>query len=266
MEGGFPVSINFFDRKNEQVYANRKVDDAWMALIGKEVQVKDKVGVDIGCGGGIYTEKLLQLGARRITAFDQSPVMLDAAKDSLGSNEKVNFKLGKADQTGFPNQSFDFLLTRAVIHHISQLNPLFKEMKRIVRGGGSVIIQDRTEEDCFLPGSATHLRGYFFSLFPRLKEIEKKRRHSSYDVREALTEAGFKTVREQQIWEARAVYESFGELAHSLRTRQGRSILFELTDEEIEQLISKLKAEWDKNIDVKSIVDRDRWTIWFAEC
>lgn len=51
---------------------------------------------------------------------------------------------------------------------------------------GVYIIQDRTPEDCLLKGDDNHIRGYFFERFPKLKEQEIKRGHSSELVIETL--------------------------------------------------------------------------------
>jgi hypothetical protein len=125
-----------------------------------------------------------------------------------------------------------------------------------------LIVQDRTPEDCLLPGSREHLRGYFFEKFPRLAEVETKRRHESAEVQEALAGAGFVDVEEFTIWETRRVYGSPEELREDLLARTGRSLLHDLTDEELLELVRYVEEQVGR--DQGEIVEKDRWTIWVA--
>lgn len=52
-----------------------------------------------------------------------------------------------------------------------------------------------------------------------------------------MAAAGFQNIVEKTIWETRRLYSGFAELAEDLRSRTGRSILHELNDDELEDLI-----------------------------
>ena len=93
------------------------------------------------------------------------------------------------------------MLERALIHHIGDLHACFKEAYRVLEKNGVFIVQDRTPEDCLIEGDNSHIRGYFFELFPRLIEKETNRRHASSLVIEKLMEVGFKEVEEVKLWE-----------------------------------------------------------------
>ena len=56
-----------------------------------------------------------------------------------------------------------------------------REASRILKKNGVLIVQDRTIEDCTIPGSPEHIRGYFFSIFPKLIEIESKDDQNHHD-------------------------------------------------------------------------------------
>lgn len=280
------MPINFHDEQNRSSYATRKANKSWYSKISEHIEVQEKKAVDIGCGGGIYTIALLQLGASHITAVDYSNEMLRSAKENCAMNgyTNVTFTKGNALQTTLEDEQFDLVLQRALIHHIQRhdLPKCFQEAYRLLKEGGTLIVQDRTPEDCLLEGSPEHVRGYFFEAFPQLIETETSRRHPHEDVQQALLEAGFSSVVHDKLWETRKEYESKEELLKDIKNRTGRSILHELSDREIEELVDYINERvgirennTQGNINdgavcendlhnLLEIVEKDRWALWFA--
>ncbi len=76
-----------------------------------------------------------------------------------------------------------------------------------------------------------------------------------------MKEVGFKNIEEIKLWETRKVYENKEQLLKDLSERTGRSILHELDDEELGQLLGYLDQSLINN---HKIVEKDRWTIWKA--
>jgi hypothetical protein len=111
-------------------------------------------------------------------------------------------------------------------------------------------------------GSSDHIRGYFFECFPRLLETELGRRPTQDAVRAAMLQAGFSAPETMTVWETRRHYENFDALAQDLRGRVGRSILHELSDAEIKQLVDFIARKMKPGV---PITERDRWTIWHAK-
>ncbi len=62
-------------------------------------------------------------------------------------------------------------------------------------------------------------------------------------------------------WETRALYESKEPLLEDIRSRTGRSILFDLDDKELERLVGMLNEKISVN---GPLEEKDRWTIWKA--
>ncbi|WP_124727084.1 class I SAM-dependent methyltransferase [Staphylospora marina] len=250
--------INFHDRANRLSYAGRNVDPAWRGFMEQVIDWRGKRVVDIGCGGGIYTKEMLRLGAEHVVGIDFSEAMLSVAKTE---HKGIEFRKGDACDTGLVAGSFDLVFSRALIHHLRDLTAYFREVFRILKPGGIVMTQNRTIADCQLPGSPRHLRGYFFERFPRLLQVEQSRRHSHEDVVRALLETGFAGVVCKSFWETRKTYATFDQFADEMRNRSGRSILHELTDREIEELIGDLAQ---KTGTASPVTDRDRWSVWIA--
>lgn len=258
------MPINFHARENMYSYSGRNVDPAWMALIANLVEIEGKIGADIGCGGGIYTRALLQMGAKRVTGIDVSETMIEAAQEqNKDENDSLMFMQGDACRTGLESNQYHFILERALIHHINDLEACFKEAYRLLKENGVLIVQDRTPEDCLLPGSSRHLRGYLFEFYPRLIDHEISRRHPRETVEKSLADAGFNRIDSHVFWEKRKRYDTFAQLERELMERKGRSILHELTDEEIRAFVHNLMERIQDSVNGE-IIEADRWTIWIA--
>ena len=259
--GGMAVPINFDDPKNRFSYAGREADVSWMNEMSRILLPDGIRVVDVGCGGGIYSRAWLRLGASHVIGVDSSPVTVDAAKQQCSSFANLDFRVGDASSTGLADESIDVVFERALIHHIPDIASNLREAMRILVPGGKLIIQDRTPEDVRLAGSQEHIRGYIFECYPRLLQIEDSRRRTRDTVLHEMEDGGFRDVSSCSLWETRTTYPSVGELIAELRQRRGRSILHELADHEIEQLISFLVERIKQE---GPIVEKDRWTIWYG--
>jgi ubiquinone/menaquinone biosynthesis C-methylase UbiE len=256
------MPINFHDERNRMTYTTRTADESWLALINENTDVSGKEVVDIGCGGGIYTKALASLGASQVTGVDFSEEMLKGASKNCKNLSNVTFMQGNAYNSRLPDNKFDIILERALIHHLNDLNSCFKEANRILKRNGVLIIQDRTPKDCLLPGDENHIRGYFFEKYPKLIDKEISRRHESGEVRISLESNGFTVTKEVQLWETRRAYNDFNTLNNDLMQRTGRSILHELTDNELNELIVFINSKLKNS--VTPIIEKDSWTLWFA--
>jgi ubiquinone/menaquinone biosynthesis C-methylase UbiE len=202
------------------------------------------------------------MGAIHVTGVDFSEQIIISAKENCRKYQNTSFIVGNAFDTTLAREQYDILLERALIHHIQDLQSCFREAYRLLKDGGTLIIQDRTPEDCLLAGSSTHIRGYFFSQFPELAQTEISRRHSSQTVKHSISEAGFKQFEEHLVWETRKVYANVDELAIDLLNRTGRSILHELSDLQLDELIMQIREQIGNGN--QQVVEQDRWTIWKA--
>ncbi|WP_430788021.1 class I SAM-dependent methyltransferase [Virgibacillus flavescens] len=255
------MPMNFHNEQNKQSYTTRIADASWIELMNTLIEMKQvDHAADIGCGGGIYTKTLADLGIRSVTGIDFSEVMIESARMNCRNYNQVKFHVGSDSETGFPNNAVNLILERALIHHLTDLKPCFKEAFRILKTGGNLIIQDRTPSDCLLEGTNNHIRGYLFSVFPKLAAIETERRHNSKVVVQNLEDAGFKDIKSVNLWETRQLYPAKEELLKDIRSRTGRSILHELNDYELDLFINFL----DEKLTDGGIIEKDRWTVWKA--
>jgi ubiquinone/menaquinone biosynthesis C-methylase UbiE len=215
---------------------------------------------DIGCGGGIYSQAWHELGAE-VVGVDFSEQMVAAAREQAAGLSRISFQQGDATATGLPAASKNVIFERALIHHLKDYKACFAEAHRVLVPGGSLIVQDRTPDDVQLPGSPEHVRGYFFERFPRLLAVELARRPTDAAVRDALQAAGFRDINSVTLWELRKTHDGGQGLKQDLTNRTGRSILHDLSDQELAELILYIEKRLPSD---GPIAEKDRWTVWSA--
>jgi len=104
----------------------------------KELQLKKETKVlDISCGTGELLKKLE--GKADLYGIDISEEMLKIAKQKLSSAT-----LQKADvhKLPFEDNSFDHVLSTEAFHHYYNQQKALKEMVRVTKKGGKVIVVD----------------------------------------------------------------------------------------------------------------------------
>lgn len=114
--------------------------------------------LDIGCSVGISTLSLHRYYAQqdaqpsgqqpsapvRTVGLDLSPYMLAVAKFRDVNQEIADWVHAKAEQTEFPDQSFDLITLQFVLHELPRqaTTAIFQEAHRLLRPGGSLAIAD----------------------------------------------------------------------------------------------------------------------------
>ncbi|MCW8130386.1 MAG: class I SAM-dependent methyltransferase [Planctomycetota bacterium] len=110
--------------------------------------------LDIGCGAGNYTLKLMQrLPGLRATLLDLSRPMLDRAAQRVSASGAGRVETIQEDVRAaeFGEGRFDVILAAAVLHHLrgeDDWRAVFAKFRRCLRPGGSLWIYDLvTHED-----------------------------------------------------------------------------------------------------------------------
>lgn len=252
--------MKFSDSSTASVYFNRIVDESWVKWCQQTIVPTDKVVVDIGCGGGIYSRVFAQCGASLVIGVDLAKQYVDRAKKELPT---INFINASAEKIALGDDVADIVFERALIHHLDaqqkKLNA--SELYRILQPGGIAVVQDRTLDNVKAQEDEYYIRRELFRMFPRLIEFEKARRPDVSIYAQVLRGAGFGNVRSYPFPEVRCVYKSAFELDRELSERKGKSILFQLSDSELAQYRKRIV---DMSV-TTNIVECDQWHIWIAQ-
>lgn len=102
--------------------------------------------IDVGCGPAEIPIFLCQMAPGwRVTAVDASAGMLaEAARNISAAGLEGRIRLIKADAKAMRGlrARFDLVLSNSLLHHLPDPVPFWREVKRLVRPGGSVMVQD----------------------------------------------------------------------------------------------------------------------------
>ncbi|CAK7913535.1 tRNA (carboxymethyluridine(34)-5-O)-methyltransferase [[Candida] anglica] len=160
------------------------------------------VGLDVGCGNGKYlgvNPKLFMVGT------DRSEGLVTCAQEISDKSEgELSYNLGVADGLSLPhpNDSFDFAISIAVIHHFANEERRVEAIRHILsklKVGGELLVY------CWALEQESSRRGYKEGdeqdiLIPWVKQIkqEKKKTKKPKRSRKDMTEEQIKEEREAE--------------------------------------------------------------------
>ena len=99
--------------------------------------------LDVACGPGIIS-CFFATRVSRVTGLDAVPAMLDTARRLQAERGLTNIEwvLGQSTALPFPDASFDCVVTRFSFHHFLDPSAALREMKRVCRHSGTVLVAD----------------------------------------------------------------------------------------------------------------------------
>jgi len=100
-----------------------------------------KIAADIGAGTGFVTEGLIRRGLQ-VIAVDQSDVMLKEMRKRFSGVEGVEYLEGESGKLPIPDESVDYAFANMYLHHVDSPLKAMKEMRRILKPGGMLVITD----------------------------------------------------------------------------------------------------------------------------
>jgi len=102
--------------------------------------VKGKTVLDVGCGDGALTYRIAERGAD-IIGIDNSEEGIKLAKEIFNKKKMpANFILASAYNMPLKNNSIDCAVLSDVIEHVREPERLLKEIKRLLRNNGKLVI------------------------------------------------------------------------------------------------------------------------------
>jgi len=146
----------------------------WGTVVLDRLRLRgDELVLDIGCGTGRLTEKLLQrLPHGRVIAIDLSSNMIQVARDYLQPTFASRAQLAIADAAALPlSNSADAIFSTATFHWVLDHPRLFRSLHRALKPGGQLVaqcggganlarIQERLDRLRQEPGFAPHFTSW----------------------------------------------------------------------------------------------------------
>lgn len=146
-------------------YAQTRAAVPWVVdVLQKHIAAlpNGSVILELGCGTGNHSRALAErLPQHHYTGFDQSLEML---KEARALTNQVIFALGDAQwRWPYVDSYADLVFNVDVIHYIKNLPIFFREARRVLKAGGTLLIATDSEDDLhnrslthFFPESLSH--------------------------------------------------------------------------------------------------------------
>ncbi|HLW54702.1 MAG TPA: methyltransferase domain-containing protein [Candidatus Angelobacter sp.] len=123
-----------------QAIRNQEALDLIVKLAGAG---PEDTSLDVACGPGLLACAFARV-VRHAVGIDLTPAMLEQARKTQAEQglKNVTWHLGDVNALPFPDAHFSIVSSRFAFHHL--LDPLaaLKEMKRVCKPGGRVVVAD----------------------------------------------------------------------------------------------------------------------------
>ncbi len=162
----------YSDRRLAGVYqgGNEMPVDAlasWVGFIGSFSPRRERLAVlEVGAGTGMFTAGMARwLRPARVLGVDSSTAMLrEAVREN--PHPRVWYVAGSADGLPLRSGRFDLVLLSRVVHHLPDRVACARELARVLRAGGRVVVRTTVRE---------RLDALVYDYFPGLLDSDRRR-------------------------------------------------------------------------------------------
>jgi ubiquinone/menaquinone biosynthesis C-methylase UbiE len=227
-----------YDHRQHAVYAGgRALPEAamatWMRVFAAHAPAGRPLTVaDLGSGTGRFTPRLAATFGGPVYGIEPSARMRAVAEDPA-RHPAVTYLDGSAEQIPLPSASCDLVLMYLVLHHVQDRPAAAREIARVLRPGGRLLIQSD------FPGISPPRR-HWHRYFPAARAIEAALFPTLGETCATFGAAGFRSVSLSHVEIQQA--PSLGDYLARLRFR-AISTFERMTDDQITAGFAALEAD-----------------------
>lgn len=147
--------------------------------------------LDVACGPGLVALQFASTVAHA-TGLDTTPAMIARARELAQERgvRNVEWLVGPAEALPFDDATFDIVTCRFAFHHMQDPLAALREMKRVTRPGGAVVVCDGVASDDRAKADA-------FNAFERVRDPSTVRFLTLRELRDLLPAAGLSIATEE---------------------------------------------------------------------
>jgi SAM-dependent methyltransferase len=148
--------------------------DLWSGIVEPLIAREQQATVlDLGCGTGRFSTVFAQRFPARVIGLDPAVGMLRAATRG-GNRDNLFYAAARGERLPLADGCCDLAWLSQMIHHVTDRNACARELRRVVRPGGYVLIRGTFADR--LDGCPTLLRFFpgtrrIMAQFPALEEV-----------------------------------------------------------------------------------------------
>jgi SAM-dependent methyltransferase len=164
-------------------------EDALNRIVKMAEAGPDDTVLDVACGPGLLACAFARV-ARHVAGIDLTPAMLEQARALQRQQGLENLTWHEGDVLPLPyaDHSFSIVSTRFAFHHFLDPLAVLKEMRRVCRPGGRVVVAD---------SAPAAKKADAFNRMERLRDPSHVRALSPEELRGLFADAGLPTPRVQ---------------------------------------------------------------------
>jgi SAM-dependent methyltransferase len=99
--------------------------------------------LDVGCGPGNITADLAaRLSAGSVIGIDVSDEVIELARSQYHEVRNLSFEVANVYGLKYPDESFDIVYAHQVLQHLAQPVDALREMRRVLKTGGTLAVRD----------------------------------------------------------------------------------------------------------------------------
>ena len=132
--------------------------------------------LDLGCGAGVLSEKLVESGYR-ISCADASVDMVNLCRERLSRYAADTHTVVEANclQLPFPDGSFDLVVSMGMFGYFDEVTQALREIHRVLRPGGTLMLSVRNPNNQYVFDLGKLVRMPFRLVGALYRKLTKKR-------------------------------------------------------------------------------------------
>ena len=191
----YAVHSRIWKDETPPIEGDARLRQSYFDIVKEKIPTQPQDILDIGCSVGMSTFALHNSYPQaKITGLDLSPYFLAIANyntrtkhPELAKNGQVQWIHATAEQTGLPDNSFDFVSCFLIFHELPQdaIRQILRELRRVLRPNGYFTLMDMNPSSDIYVKMPPYILTLLKSTEPYLDQ------YFSFDLASELVAAGF---------------------------------------------------------------------------